>query len=246
MGSLLVTVLAFSTAFLVTPLFGQETIPAGTILPVQLSRSVKSDKAKVGHTIAARIMQDVPLPGGKRIPAGANVLGRIESVTAADASHPAEVSLRFDTIVVHKQRIPVTTNLRTLASMMEVAEAQVPDTGPDRGTPENWWTTEQIGGQMNYHGNGLITEGSEAVGHSTDHGVLARPTPRDGCRGAVAGNEQLQAMWVFASGACGFYGYDNLVLKHAGRTDPDGIISIAAVRGNFNLRAGSGMLLRVN
>ncbi|HUA15141.1 MAG TPA: hypothetical protein VMG31_07575 [Verrucomicrobiae bacterium] len=229
-------------------LVAQNRVPAGTILPVQLNSSVRSDKSRPGQQISARIMQDVPLPGKTTIRAGEKVIGRVLAVEAAREGGPAEVSLIFDTLLEGKQHIPLTTNLRALASMMDVSEAQVPETGPDRGTSEANWTTEQIGGDVVYRG-GVVSNGSQIVGLSVlDSGVMARVSSRPGmkCRASVDDNDRPQAVWVFSSDACGVYGIDELVLVHAGRTDPVGQITVRSTKGNINIRAGSGMLLRVS
>ncbi len=206
-----------------TQLSGQSSIPAGTILPVQLNSSINPQKVGPGQVITARVMQDVPLSPGTKIRAGAKVSGHIEKVERG------KVSLRFDTLVVAKRRMPITTNLRALASMMAVEDAQIPESGPDRGTTENDWVTERVGGE-------------------SINVALLRATRRPGtkCRGAVAGNDAPQALWVFSSDACGAYGFADLSIAHAGRTDPVGEITLISNSGKLNVRAGSGLLLRVN
>ena len=240
--ALLIVILAFSTLMYGEP--SQLVIPAGTVLPVQLNSTVKSNKARPGDRISAQIMQDVLLPEGARIPRGAKVIGYVVAAKPASASNQAEISLRFDTLATKKQRVPVTTHLRAMASMMAVSEAQVPEFGPDRGTPSYIWTTDLIGGEVNYHGGGFITEGNEIVGHSTANGVLVRAGSIPGTRCRNDG-DRLQAFWVFSSYACGVYDYGDLLLIHAGRTEPQGQFTVQAVKGNVNLRSGSGMLLRV-
>src|SRR5579863_816821 len=228
-------------------LFAQITIPPGTILPVALNSSVNSRKAKVGEVITARVMQDVPLPH-RTIPVGSKVIGHITTVKSADATSGAQVSFRFDTLVTRKQRIPIITNLRALASMMAVEEAQLPETGPDRGTSANAWTTDQIGGEVVYRGGNLVANGLMPVGKSTSTGVLVHLSAKPGseCRGDIEGKDRLQAAWVFSSDACGVYDTPNLEIVHAGRTNPVGEIDLASDKGDVNVRAGSGMLLRVD
>jgi hypothetical protein len=228
--------------------FAQSTIPAGTILPVQLNSAVRSDKARAGDQLNARVMQDVPLPGGSKIRAGSKVVGHVVSAIPAKSGHDAEIRVRFDTLVRGKQRWKITTNLRALATMMDVSEAQIPESGPDRGTSEYSWTTVQIAGEVDYRGGGAIAHGSDTVGHSVPNGVLVRVSSKPGmkCRGEVNGNDQPQALWVFSSDACGLYDFPNVTLAHAGRTDPVGQITLLSSRGNLNIRGGSGMLLRVN
>ena len=228
-------------------LFAQITIPPGTILPVALNSSLNSRKARVGQVITARVMQDVPLPHGT-IPAGSKVIGHITNVKPADATSGAQVSFRFDTLVTRKQRIPITTNLRALASMMAVEQAQLPETGPDRGTSANAWTTDQIGGEVVYRGGGLVADGLRPVGESTTNGVLVHLSTKPGskCRDDIEGTDRLQATWVFSSDACGIYDIPNLEIAHAGRTNPLGEITLASDKGDVNVRAGSGILLRVD
>jgi hypothetical protein len=132
--------------------------------------------------------------------------------------------------------------------MMAVEAAQVPESGPDRGTSENAWTTDQIGGEVVYRGGGPVANGVMAVGEPTHDGVLVHISAKPGskCRGEVDGNDRLQATWVFSSDACGVYDMPNLEIPHAGRTNPVGEITLASDKGDVNVRAGSGMLLRVD
>jgi len=237
-----------SVLFVAAMCVGQESVPPGTILPVQLNSSLRSDKLPTGEAISGRVMQDVPLEGGGKIHAGTKARGKVVSVRAATSASPGEVAFRFDTLTEGKRRIPVATNLRAMASMMDVAEAQIPPTGPDRGTPEYFWTTEQIGGDTNYHGGGPVTHGSEVVGKSVANGVLVRVSSATGskCRGDGLEADAQQALWVFSSDACGLYGFPDLTIVHSGRKDPTGLIRIRSEKGNVNIRAGSGILLRVD
>jgi len=242
---LLLVLVAFSTQLL-----AESAIAAGTILPVELRSSLSSKKSKVGQVVTARIMQDVPLPGGSQIRAGAKVIGHVVGVSQANNTSGAKLTLRFDTVVVSKRRIPITTNLRALASSMAVWEAQLPKTGPDRGTPEDAWNTVQVGGdEVVYRGGGPVVHGMRIVGQPTnDSGVLARvaSNPESMCRGQLEGNDRLQALWVFSSDACGTYDLPHVTITHAGRSNPVGEIVLASDKDELNIRAGSGMLLRVH
>jgi len=194
------------------------------------------------------VMQDVPLSPGSKIHAGAKVIGHVIDVKPATGTSGAQVSLRFDTLMVSKRRIPITTHVRALASMMAVEEAQVPENGPDRGTPPAAWTTDQIGGEVVYRGGGPVANGLLPVGEPTYGGVLVHVSGKPGtkCRGEIDGDNRLQALWVFSSDACGTYGFADLAIAHAGRDNPIGEITLTSNRGDVNVRAGSGMLLRVN
>src|ERR1700733_14544029 len=110
-----------------TQMWAQSAIPAGTILPVRLNTSLNSRKVKPGQMITARVEQDVPLPNGSTIHAGAKLFGHVLDVKRGNG---ASVSIRFDSVEISKRRMPITTNLRAIAAMMAVDEAQIPPTAP--------------------------------------------------------------------------------------------------------------------
>ena len=239
--------LLFLTLFSVT-LWAQDSVPVGTILPVQLNSSLQFNKARAGQEISARLMQDAPLPGPHaKIPEGSRVVGHVVAIRPASQSNATEMDLHFDAIVDHGRRLPILTNLRALASMMDVSDAQLPDAGPDRGTSEANWTTHQIGGDIVYR-PGQVDRGDNVVGKSMfGTAVLARVSanPEGHCRGAISDDDSPQAFWIFSSDACGIYDYPSLAIVHAGRTDPVGEIRLASTKKDLKIRAGSGLLLRV-
>lgn len=218
------------------PLAAQNEIPAGTILPVQLDTGLNTAKIRADRQIRATVMQSIP---GTPVHRGAHVLGHVISVT------PSTLSLRFDIIVEHGHRIPVTTNLRALASMLEVDQAQIPEGGADRTLPPDERNHDQIGGDVVYPDGGPVAHGLDVVGKPAPYGALVSLTADPPCRAAIDGNTAQQAVWVFSSGACGLYGFDKLTIEHAGRTKPVGTIRLTAHTGKINIRSGSGLLLRV-
>jgi hypothetical protein len=241
------------TTLLIQPLKagdGALTIPSGTVLPVRLNSTISSTKSKPGQVITGRIMQKVPLPSGMFIRAGSKVTGHIVEVTPAAVGAPARISLQFDTLVSSHQKFSVITNLRAIAGFMRVAEAQTPTTGPGESDVYNWLTTVQIGGDVVYGQGGLVTSSDnpdQIVGKEVGGGVLGQVRAKDGtkCRGAIDGNDRPQALWVFSSDACGAYGLQHIRIAHAGRTNPTGLIVLAADNGNVKVPGGAGMLLRV-
>jgi len=211
-------------------------VPAGTVLPLQLDTGLNAEKLVPGKVIRGVIMQDIP---HTRIHRGSHVYGHVIRV------NPSRIEFTFDTLRVKKQRVPITTNLRALASMLEVDKAQIPLEIADRGLPPSQSTTQQIGGELVYRGGGHVMHGPARVGEPAPYGVIARTQSNPPCRAVVAHNHRLQALWLFSTDACGLYGYDNLAIEHYGRTDPIGAITITAKSGKLNIRSGSGILLRV-
>jgi hypothetical protein len=176
-------------------------------------------------------------------------MGHVLSVTPAANGGDAQISFQFNSIQLGHSAIPVNTNLRALASPSAIDDAQLPLYGGDRGTPSTAYTTVQIGGdEVVYRGGGPVARGDTVVGKPVYGGVLVTVSSAPGapCRGAIEGNNQPQALWLFSSDACGVYGYTRVSISHSGRTNPAGQIVLSTSNRDLNIRAGSGMLLRVN
>ena len=237
-----------SALLLLTPALLAQEAPAGTVLPVMLQTTLNAKKARIGQRIQARVMQDVPLSPETRIRAGTKLVGHIVEVTRPSTTSGSRIVLTFDRLMIHGTSVPVTTSLRSLATMMDVFDAQLPTTAiDDRGTSPSDWVTTQIGGDAVYRGAGIVVSHGEVVGKSNDSGEVTAKlvaSREGGCRGAMVENDRAQALWLFSPSACGAYGFEDLKISHAGRNDPIGQIVLESDR-NVNVSAGSGLLLRV-
>jgi hypothetical protein len=240
-----------SVFVLTTVMVAQTKIPIGTVIPVRLNSALDAKKCKPGQTIMARVAQDVPLENGAKIKAGTRVVGEVLTVTAAGNSGPSSIALRFDKIDISGRVTPIVTDLRALASPLEVESAQLQISGDDRGSTPPWSQTVTLvgGDDVAYRELGTVESGSGTVGKSVyagDWGVLSQVASDPGtkCRGAIDGNDRPQALWVFSHDACGTYGFD-AVIQQAGRSS-EGRIVLVSTRGDLNVRSGSAMLLRIN
>jgi hypothetical protein len=224
-------------------------IPPGTILPLTLDSTMESNRSQKGATIRATIMQDVPLGGGIVIRAGSKVTGHVVNVIfPAKGTDESSLSFQFDQVQLDHRTVPITTNLRALASVMEVDAARYSKTGGE-GALSGAWTLVQIGGnQASYGQDGPVTLGSQTVGEYTSQGVLAHFTSDLGteCRGEVDGNNRPQAFWRFAVNACGAYGFGDVRIIHSGRTNPVGVVTLISGGKTLKVGKGSGLLLRVD
>src|ERR1700751_5242431 len=100
-----------------------------TAIPVMLSSTVNAKKSRPGEKITARVMQDVRLPDGRKIPERALLIGSVVDVKPATAQGGASVVLRFDRVQVGHREMKLVASLRAVASMVEVEFAQLPKTG---------------------------------------------------------------------------------------------------------------------
>ena len=233
------TILVFALSMAVE---AQNSIPAGTILPVTLSSPIKTSKVTPGQPIYARVMQDIPLDSGERIRAGSKLQGEVVSVAKPGASG-SEVTLQFNRVLTKTGQTAVTTNLRAIASYGDIAMTQLPTTVmPDRGSSPESWTTVQVGGDVVYRGGGPVTgNGITVVGSPAPGGVLVKPIASRDCP-LPSGGDRTQAMWVFSASACGVYGFEDLkIMKGA-----PGAIVLSSPTQELKISKGTGFLLETN
>ena len=225
----------------------RETIPAGTILPVSLDSAIGSDQSQAGAPIAATLMQDVSLKTGVTLRKGSKVFGHVvEAVRPGQGADEARLSFEFDHVQLGHQTVAITTNLRALASAMEVSATSTPKSSSD---DPSTWTLTQIGGdQVAYGQGGPVVADSQVVGTYTNQGTLAYLNPDLGteCRSTMNGNTRPQAFWVFSVHACGAYGMGDVKILHSGRTEPEGQVILISDGKLVRVGKNTGMLLRVD
>jgi hypothetical protein len=223
----------------------EEPIPAGTILPVSLNTTLRSDKSGKGATITATVMQDVPLGRGETLGKASRLTGHVvEAITPGKGSDESKISFQFDQVQLGNLTIPITTTLRAVASRSAVLAATPELTSPDYADDQ-----VQIGGdQISYGNDGLVMVGSQVVGKYTAQGVLAYGGQDLGtpCRGTIDDNDHAQAFWFFSVNACGAYGFGDLTVFHAGRTAPVGEVTLSSKSKALKIDKGSAMLLLVD
>jgi hypothetical protein len=224
-------------------------IPVGTILPVRLDSTIRSDKSRPANAITATLMQDVPLGAGTTLRAGSKVTGHVvEAIQPGQGSDEAKISFQFDRVRLGNRTVPIATNLRALASVMAISATQVPTSGGDGVSPRTWNLVPIGGGQVSYGQEGPVMMGSEVVGTYTSHGALAYVNQDLGteCRSTIDGNTRPQAFWLFSVNACGVYGFGDVKILHSGRTEPVGQVTLTSDGKTVKVGKSSGMLLRVD
>jgi hypothetical protein len=81
------------------PAFRELTIPAGTLLAVELQSSVASDASSVEDPVRARLRKAIMIDGVEALPAGSGLRGTVtEATRSARVKGRARVGFRFDSI----------------------------------------------------------------------------------------------------------------------------------------------------
>ncbi|HUL35437.1 MAG TPA: hypothetical protein VL128_16240 [Candidatus Eisenbacteria bacterium] len=225
-------------------------LPVGTLLPVSLEHDLSSKDPAKGEAIEGRLMQDLPLAGVLKISAGSRLKGEIVETVAAEKG-TASVTFRFTSLEPRKEAVtfPIVVALRAMAPYVDVRSAGIPYKGSPDGSPSNWETTLQIGGDVRYGDGGKVNNRHRRkIGKATTNGgVLARPedSPGSPCAGWPDTTELPQALWVFSADACGLYDLNGMRIEHAGNKEPLGEITLTKNEGDIKIMKSSGLLLRV-
>jgi hypothetical protein len=222
-----------------------EPIPAGTIIPISLNSASRSDKTGSRTVVSATVMQDVPLGAGETLRRGSKLTGHVvAAIPSGEGSDEARISFQFDQVLLGDRTVPITTNLRAVASPHAVLEAS-----PQPNSGEVIDYEIEIGGDQISYGEGApVMVGSQVVGTYASHGVLANPDQNlvTACGVTKDSNARPQASWLFSVNAYGSYGFDDLKILHSGSTDPAGEATLTSNGKAVKLGKGSAMLLRVD
>jgi hypothetical protein len=88
------------------------TIPAGTILPLQLDTAVASDRSRPEDPVRAHLRRAVHLAGEPVLPIGTPLRGSVLDATRSRrVKGRAHLSMRFDTLMVGDDRYAVRTGM---------------------------------------------------------------------------------------------------------------------------------------
>jgi hypothetical protein len=81
------------------PAFREVTIPAGTVLPIELQSTVASDSSTVEDAVRARLRRAIVIDGVEALPAGSTLAGSVtEAKRSARVKGRARVGFRFHSI----------------------------------------------------------------------------------------------------------------------------------------------------
>jgi hypothetical protein len=108
-----------------TPAASPSQFPAGTIIPIELSKSVDTKKAKVGDKIEARIPSDLLSQGKVVIPRDSKIFGHVTDVKAHTKESPdSKVGLAFDRMQVKKGgEVPLQVTVQAVGRPLQMVDS---------------------------------------------------------------------------------------------------------------------------
>lgn len=228
-GRLVCTV--FAAVFAVTTQSGVAfnsnsiTLPAGTELVVELTKSVDSKKAKPGDEVSAKLIQDFVAGGQVIAPRGSKLQGHVTEVKAYSKEERESVlGLVFDTLVLkHGGEIPLHGVIQALAPPRE-------DVFDEESSP---YGGQIAGGSQPTNGmhSPPFTDPRVLHDHTRDDALKSTGNPKS--YGRTANTHPGGSL---GAGAHGVFGMAGLTLK------PSRVVS---TKSNVKLESGTQMVVGV-
>jgi len=225
-----------------------------TAMPVVLEKTVDAAHTQNGAPVFARTMQVVHLANGTVIPRGAMLEGKVVEASAFhfDSTPYAQqkesiLSIRFDRVVVSGSSLPLSAQLRAVASPIDVEEARTPQYRDD---PDSVGTRVLIGGEeISGMEKKIRRNDGSVVGYERRDGDYARLLSSTSLSAAqktlyCEASQTEQSIAVFSADACGVYDLSDLNIVNAGASS--GTIVLSSERGSVRFPRGSAALLMVS
>jgi hypothetical protein len=214
----------------------QLRIAPGSVIPVQLTKTVDAKKAKTGDEVVAAVTQDMKSTSGEvLVPKNTRVVGRVtEAQPRQKDQKESQLAIAFDQAVVNGQTMQMPMSIQAVIappsqnSNSSGAQAQ-PSPGYPGGGVAGGGASQGAG--MPGHGGGSpqSTSGNEQIpqGAPQDNGTQAASRPRPPVNSETKG----------------VVGIENLNLAPASSAQQGSVMS--SEKNNVKLETGTMMLLRV-
>jgi hypothetical protein len=210
---------------------GAPRISAGSVIPVQLTKSVDAKKLKTGDEVEAKVTQDMKAANGAVVvPKDTKVVGHVTEAQARNKEQKeSQIGLAFDHAVMKNGGdIPLPMSIQAIIA-------------PPSSNNNN--AGSESSGQPAYGGGGG-TPGNGA-GRSTGSGMPSRaPSSSTTVPGEGATQASTDPRQPITGNTQGVVGISNLKLSTSANATQGSIVS--SEKGNVKLESGTFMLLRVS
>ncbi len=214
---------------------GTVRIAPGSVIPVQLTRSIDAKKAKAGDEVEAKVTQDLKTGNGDVIvPKDTKILGRVTTAQARSKEQKdSQVGIAFDHAVI-KNGTPLAMQMSIQAIIAPAALHPMSSNGATEGSA----SSPGAAGMPPSPSGGR----SPGMGSGTQSSMPGSSTPSNGGPdNAGSGTSPHQPITGNTEGVVGM---PDLNLSAAANASDGSVVSSQKV--NVKLESGTLMLLRVN
>lgn len=215
---------------------------AGAVVPVELSKSVDSKKAKVGDEVTARVISDVRSGGAVAIPRGSKLLGKVTEANArgkGDAT--SSLGIVFDRAVLKNgTTLNLVSTIQAVIAPPETQAMPLPEASGSGAGPEG--SSGGMGG-----GSGST---AGAIGNTAGSAVGAVGRTVDSTTQTAAGDLNANARLGASAPALtaqttGVVGIKGLELNASGSSNTSGSVFMTSGK-SVKLDSGTRMLVNVS
>lgn len=210
-------------------------IAPGSILPVQLTKTVDAKKAKTGDEVVATVTQDMKSNGGDVIvPKDTKIVGHVTEAQARNKDQKeSQLGIAFDHAVVKGNDTTLPMSIQAIIAPPQTNPAGATGGG---GTPEAPSSGSSNAG-MGQGGRPAAGGGGSAQPNNSQASASgsepSESQPQAGARPPITGNTQ------------GVIGIDNVKLETNAQNAAQGSI-VSSEKNNVKIEKGTMMLLKVN
>jgi hypothetical protein len=207
-------------------------IAPGSVIPVQLSKTVDAKKAKTGDEVVATVTQDLKANSGEVVvPKDTKMIGHITEAQARNKEQKqSELGIAFDHAVVKGDQMPLPMSIQAVIA----PPSSSPSAAAPEGTPPS-----AAGGSSSSSPMG----GSRTTGTGTGSSPSAQPNYPSGA--ASGSDPQGSAMPPITGNTQGVIGMSDVKLESASQNSQQGSL-LTSEKNNVKIEKGTMMLLRVN
>jgi len=225
-------------------------LPPKTTLPIVFTMSIDANHSRVGDTVRARTTQTVSLPGGLKLPAGAQVSGHVvESAPFTFDRTPyarqtqSTLSIHFDTVSSGTVSLPLNVYVRAMADPLTTWGSGMPVANADDSSP----ATMQIGGDTTRRSQDeVLSQNGDVVGYRRHGDIYAHLISASGKSPNVCdGSDTEESMGAYSASACGLYGFEGDELRETGLGVRPSTLVLASRRQTAKIWKHSTALLEV-
>jgi len=225
-------------------------LPPKTTLPIVFTRGIDANHTHVGDTVLARTTQDVILPGGLKVPAGAQVSGHVVEAapfkfdrTPYARQTQSTLSVHFDTVSSGGRSLPLNVYVRAMADPLTTSGAEMPVANDDSSSP----ATTQIGGDTTRRSQDeVLSQDGDVVGYRRRGAVYAHLISASGKAPSTCdASDTEESMGAYSASACGLYGFVGDELKETGAGSQPSTLVLASQRQAPKIWKNSTALLEV-
>lgn len=228
---------------------GTPKIAAGSVIPVQLTRSIDAKKAKKGDEVVAKVTQDMRSGSGTVVVAkDTTVVGHVtEAQARSKEQKESEVAIAFDRMVPKNgepMRMPMSIQAiiaSPRANSANSPSAQPASTQPTTGYPETGSGSSVPSGRAE---SSTGTMGGTMGGNMGGTPPSTTNVPQSTGREPAERPSGTQAQQPITGNTKGVVGIANMTLSTAADTGQGSVVS--SEKNNVKLDDGTFLLLRVN